>query len=476
MKNQLIKKEVGTASEQYPDLSDLTLATTVTHAYALMYATVWLIPDLRDFPQSLAPLSLHRHKSIWCPRARFAQLAPRTEDRVPSRIDQLTRSDVPSILPIPMSVHPHRRVRPRALPEPGLLRRPRHRLGRRVQRCRFFLPTTLPADLGTPFVKQQAQSQATAGALGGGALLQRAAYGLLSARDTWLGLPDPARLVSHVCTEPSRSALATPFFFSALVLDVRLGRPKERVEAKRAEEALYAGPQSGGKRMKLRARKLERRAPSAAELLTLHEHSASPSSHDFDFDEDEEGHTSAYGGTARARPRTRSERHFSAPTPPSRSGHSEKLQLQHTPTRLGADGALASRGWFARLVGSTSPHGQSLLAKLRRCWCALGRPTVRAPILPAPDAPPRSGTTPGMPDARRSLSLEAYGLLSPEPPRGGTMSPELARRLMINETGPVAYMAALGVHTVAGRTLQASVFDFSSIPSSACLCPIFPPT
>ncbi|KAJ7494901.1 peptidase family C54-domain-containing protein [Mycena latifolia] len=110
-----------------------------------------------------------------------------------------------------------------------------------------------------------------------------------------------------------------------------------------------------------RVREREAGAPSAAELLSLQEHIASPT--DFDFEPGSP--PSAYnGGTARPRPRTRSERHFSASTPPSstssHSGHGggggETLQLARTPSRLGADGPLASRlsGWFAHLAGSTS--------------------------------------------------------------------------------------------------------------------------
>ncbi|KAJ7171540.1 cysteine protease required for autophagy [Mycena filopes] len=125
-------------------------------------------------------------------------------------------------------------------------------------------------------------------------------------------------------------------------------------------------------RERQRIREVERGAPSAAELLTLHESGAA---HD-DDDEDYDGRNSAsspVGGAtyrfdagspppsayATARPRTRSERHFSASTPPSSSssghGHGD-LTLARTPSRLGADGALATRlsGWFAHLAGSTS--------------------------------------------------------------------------------------------------------------------------
>ncbi|KAJ6522191.1 hypothetical protein DFH09DRAFT_1251014 [Mycena vulgaris] len=104
-------------------------------------------------------------------------------------------------------------------------------------------------------------------------------------------------------------------------------------------------------RERQRIREQERAAPSAVELLTLHESQQSQSPTENDFDSP----PSSYGGTAR--PRTRSERHFSfsASTPPSSTGHAETLALQRTPSRLG-EGPLATRlsGWFAHLAGSTS--------------------------------------------------------------------------------------------------------------------------
>ncbi|KAJ7714766.1 peptidase family C54-domain-containing protein [Mycena maculata] len=113
-------------------------------------------------------------------------------------------------------------------------------------------------------------------------------------------------------------------------------------------------------RERQRIREVERAAPSAAELLTLHEGTASPTSYDFD---EPSSPPSAYGGGT-ARPHMRSERRFSfsQSTPPSSLGHGadypngQTLQLQRSPSRLGADGALASRlsGWFAHLAGSTS--------------------------------------------------------------------------------------------------------------------------
>ncbi|KAF7368158.1 hypothetical protein MVEN_00134800 [Mycena venus] len=113
-------------------------------------------------------------------------------------------------------------------------------------------------------------------------------------------------------------------------------------------------------RERQRIREAERGAPSAAELLTLHESGQqptdSPTSYDFAMSSSP---PSAY---ATARPRTRSERHFSASTPPSSTsgssnGHGGDLTLARTPSRLGAEtGALATRlsGWFAHLAGSTS--------------------------------------------------------------------------------------------------------------------------
>ncbi|KAJ6542257.1 hypothetical protein B0H10DRAFT_2448185 [Mycena sp. CBHHK59/15] len=128
---------------------------------------------------------------------------------------------------------------------------------------------------------------------------------------------------------------------------------------------------SGGKdkereRERQRIREAEQRGLSAQELLTLHE-AGSPDSYvcgEDDGDADRRVGPSSYGGTAR--PRTRSERHFSASTPPSSAsdyGHgngngnstnTNTLQLQRSPSRL--DGPLATRlsGWFAHLAGSTS--------------------------------------------------------------------------------------------------------------------------
>ncbi|KAJ7133900.1 hypothetical protein C8R43DRAFT_1205776 [Mycena crocata] len=126
-------------------------------------------------------------------------------------------------------------------------------------------------------------------------------------------------------------------------------------------------------RERQRLRDVERGAPSAAELLTPHE-SGLGSPTEYDFAEEPGSPPSAYsGGTARAWPRTRSERHFSASTPPSLSSsnshshsghrHADTLQLQRTPSRLGADGPLATRlsGWFAHLVGSTNDLSLTLM-------------------------------------------------------------------------------------------------------------------
>lgn len=107
-------------------------------------------------------------------------------------------------------------------------------------------------------------------------------------------------------------------------------------------------------------RHAERGAPSAAELLTLHESELQPPT---SYDGPPGSPSSAYHGTVR--PRLRSERHFSASTPPSSSyshssssghGHTNGETLQRTPNRLGADGPLTARlsGWFAHLAGSTS--------------------------------------------------------------------------------------------------------------------------
>ncbi|KAJ7120801.1 hypothetical protein C8R44DRAFT_877131 [Mycena epipterygia] len=98
----------------------------------------------------------------------------------------------------------------------------------------------------------------------------------------------------------------------------------------------------------------ERTAPSAAELLTLHENGHNTDH--FEYDDS--------GGGAAARPRTRSERRFSLSQwtpPPSSSGHSsdyghgQTLQLTRSPSRLGG-GDVAARlsGWFAHLSGRTS--------------------------------------------------------------------------------------------------------------------------
>ncbi|KAJ7891666.1 peptidase family C54-domain-containing protein [Mycena olivaceomarginata] len=111
-------------------------------------------------------------------------------------------------------------------------------------------------------------------------------------------------------------------------------------------------------RERQRIRQVERGAPSAEELLALHESASAY----------EDGESAPPGSPpsafSTARPRTRSERHFSASTPPS-SAHSHSgssnghgdLTLARTPSRLGVDasgvGARLS-GWFAHLAGSTS--------------------------------------------------------------------------------------------------------------------------
>ncbi|KAJ6572998.1 hypothetical protein DFH09DRAFT_1312282 [Mycena vulgaris] len=103
-------------------------------------------------------------------------------------------------------------------------------------------------------------------------------------------------------------------------------------------------------------REAERGTPS---LLTLHE-SASPAN-----TPPTTTPSPVPQPTKRARQhRTRSERHFSASTPPSSSEHSssshgagnDTLQLARMPSRLGADGPLATwlSGWFVHLAGSTS--------------------------------------------------------------------------------------------------------------------------
>ncbi|KAJ7330308.1 peptidase family C54-domain-containing protein [Mycena albidolilacea] len=106
-------------------------------------------------------------------------------------------------------------------------------------------------------------------------------------------------------------------------------------------------------RERQRIRQVEHGAPSAEELLALHE----SASH---YEDGPPGSPPSAFSTAR--PRTRSERHFSASTPPpsshsgSSNGHGD-LTLARTPSRLGVDasgvGARLS-GWFAHLAGSTS--------------------------------------------------------------------------------------------------------------------------
>ncbi|KAJ7718787.1 hypothetical protein B0H16DRAFT_1700508 [Mycena metata] len=105
-----------------------------------------------------------------------------------------------------------------------------------------------------------------------------------------------------------------------------------------------------------RIREAERGQPSAAELLPLHESgvggfadelnsASSPATYRFEA----VSPPSAFSGTAP--PCTRSERHFSASTPPSSSspshGHGTNgdLTLARTPSR---------RGWIVHLAGSTS--------------------------------------------------------------------------------------------------------------------------
>ncbi|KAJ6473341.1 hypothetical protein C8R47DRAFT_1221479 [Mycena vitilis] len=128
-----------------------------------------------------------------------------------------------------------------------------------------------------------------------------------------------------------------------------------------ATRFLGMGKDKERERERQRIREAERGAPSAAELLTLHEaQQSSPTAYD-SFPDAPGSPPSAYGT---ARPRTRSERHFSASTPPSSNSNSNSssghgagdLTLARTPSRLGADGPLAARlsGWFAHLAGSTS--------------------------------------------------------------------------------------------------------------------------
>ncbi|KAJ7021145.1 hypothetical protein C8F04DRAFT_1195824 [Mycena alexandri] len=117
-----------------------------------------------------------------------------------------------------------------------------------------------------------------------------------------------------------------------------------------------------------RIREAEHGQPSAAELLTLHESgqggfdeddlnsASSPATYGFDAGSP----PSALSGTAH--PRTRSERHVSASTPPSSSssshghGNNGDLTPARTLSRLGVDGALGTRlsGWFTHLAGNTS--------------------------------------------------------------------------------------------------------------------------
>ncbi|KAJ6572698.1 hypothetical protein DFH09DRAFT_1312479 [Mycena vulgaris] len=73
----------------------------------------------------------------------------------------------------------------------------------------------------------------------------------------------------------------------------------------------------------------ERRAPSSAELLTLHETA---------YGDDAGNPPGAYGGIVR--PRTRSERHFSASVPPS-SSHSHSCSSEHGHTSETLDGDAA---------------------------------------------------------------------------------------------------------------------------------------
>ncbi|KAJ6479392.1 hypothetical protein DFH09DRAFT_1341697 [Mycena vulgaris] len=124
----------------------------------------------------------------------------------------------------------------------------------------------------------------------------------------------------------------------------------------------------------MRARR-RRASVSAAELLTSHEADLqSPTA----YDDDPGSPPRAYGGTAR--PRTRSERHFSASTPPSR--HILILLRRGIVTRTArrcncsarrAPWAWLSR-WFAHLVESTSVGPR--LIPIRIC---IPRPTPRIP-------------------------------------------------------------------------------------------------
>ncbi|KAF8147436.1 hypothetical protein K438DRAFT_1989665 [Mycena galopus ATCC 62051] len=133
---------------------------------------------------------------------------------------------------------------------------------------------------------------------------------------------------------------------------VTLGR-QTSIHCLSATQFLGIGKDKERERERQRIREVERAAPSAKELLTLHEQQ--------DPDNSFSAPPSAYGT---ARPRTRSERHFSASTLPlsssshsgSSNGHAHDMTLARSPSRLGAGGALATRlsGWFAHLAGSTS--------------------------------------------------------------------------------------------------------------------------
>jgi hypothetical protein len=98
-----------------------------------------------------------------------------------------------------------------------------------------FLPTTLPADLNTPWASAPSQSQSLSASTGsrpassdvfgsssGTPVPPRPPYGSLSpAHDAVLGLGNLVRLVAVLCAELERTGVATPFVFSALALDVR---------------------------------------------------------------------------------------------------------------------------------------------------------------------------------------------------------------------------------------------------------------
>ncbi|KAJ6492346.1 hypothetical protein DFH09DRAFT_1338352 [Mycena vulgaris] len=63
-----------------------------------------------------------------------------------------------------------------------------------------------------------------------------------------LGRPDAARLVARACAELERTGVATPFFFSALALDVRRAAVVRLVQAFLATcaEASARARRSGG--------------------------------------------------------------------------------------------------------------------------------------------------------------------------------------------------------------------------------------